>query len=83
MVSDETTKECNDVDLSYKKTLILKETKSRDSDDEYKNNFMLLTLAVPRGQYRAACRSHWRESPVLKKPRATITSGERQRCWRS
>lgn len=49
MVSDETTKGCNDVDLSYKKTLIHKETKSHGSDDEDKNNFMLLTLFVPRG----------------------------------
>ena len=46
MVSDETTKECNGVDLSYKKTLIHKETNSRGNGDEDENNSMLLTLAV-------------------------------------
>ena len=80
MVSDETTKECNDVDLSYKKTLIHKETKSRVSDDEDKNNFMLLTLAVPRGQCRATRWSYRRERPESKEPSVVTISGEHQRC---
>ena len=46
MVLDETTKECNDIDLSYKKTLIHMETNSRGNGDEDDNNFMLLALAV-------------------------------------
>ena len=46
MVSEDAMKECNGIDLSYKRTLIYKETKSRGGGGEDENNFMPLALVV-------------------------------------
>ena len=80
MVSEETTKECSGVDLSYQKTLIHKEANSRGSSDENESNSMLLTLAVRQGQCRIARWSYWRETPESNEPSAVTMNGVHRRC---
>ena len=46
MMSEETTKECNGIDLSCKKTLIHGETKSQGDDDGDEDNIVLLAGAI-------------------------------------
>ena len=46
MVSEETTKECNGIDLSYKKILIHGEAKSRGGDAVDQDNIVLLARAI-------------------------------------
>lgn len=46
MMSVETMKECNGVDMSCKKTLTYGDSKSRGGDDGGKDNDMLLTFAI-------------------------------------
>lgn len=53
MVSEDITKKCNGVDLSYNKILIHKKANSRGSSDEDENNYMLLILAVQQWQHHA------------------------------
>lgn len=48
MMSEETMKKCNGVDLSCEKTLIHGEEKSQGGNSGDEDNVMLLTLAIRR-----------------------------------
>lgn len=67
-MSEETTKECNGIDLSCKKTLIHGEVKSRGDDDGDEDNVVLVTGVIEE------------KVKMLKEPRVAMTSGEHQRC---
>lgn len=54
IVTMETMKECNSIDISCKKILTHGEAKSRGGGNEDENNVVLLTFVVQRGQCRAA-----------------------------